>query len=69
MFLIDPVNYYAKKKYAKKIHPGSIRGYKSLVLTYPDSQNALILLTNSSSTPRWKIAKSITKVLRQNAEW
>ncbi|WP_444944768.1 serine hydrolase domain-containing protein [Microbulbifer sp. ZKSA006] len=50
-------------------HPGSIRGYKSLILTYPDSQNALILLTNSSNTPRWEIAQSITKILKQNAEW
>lgn len=50
-------------------HPGSIRGYKSLVLTYPDSKNALILLTNSSNTPRWEIAKSITKILKQNTEW
>ncbi|WP_444927103.1 serine hydrolase domain-containing protein [Microbulbifer sp. TRSA002] len=50
-------------------HPGSIRGYKSLILAYPDSQNALILLTNSSNTPRWEIAQSITKLLKQNAEW
>nr|WP_275446945.1 serine hydrolase domain-containing protein [Pseudoalteromonas sp. Of7M-16] len=50
-------------------HPGSIRGYKSLILTYPDSKNALILLTNSSNTPRWDIAKSITKHLKENAKW
>jgi len=50
-------------------HPGSIRGYKSLILTYPESKNALILLTNSSDTPRWEIAKSITKILKENAEW
>jgi CubicO group peptidase (beta-lactamase class C family) len=50
-------------------HPGSVRGYKSLVLTYPQSKNAMILLTNSSNTPRWDIAKSITKIMQQNAEW
>ncbi|MBQ4812429.1 beta-lactamase family protein [Pseudoalteromonas luteoviolacea] len=50
-------------------HPGSIRGYKSLVLTYPDSENALIILTNSSNTPRWEIANTITKVLKQNSQW
>lgn len=50
-------------------HPGSIRGYKSLILAFPDSKNALILLTNSSNTPRWEIAQSITKILKQSAEW
>ncbi|TQF70735.1 serine hydrolase domain-containing protein [Pseudoalteromonas luteoviolacea] len=50
-------------------HPGSIRGYKSLIITHPNSKNALILLTNSSNTPRWEIAKSITKILKQNNEW
>jgi CubicO group peptidase (beta-lactamase class C family) len=50
-------------------HPGSIRGYKSLVLTYLHHKNAIILLTNSSNTPRWEIAKLITKILKQNSEW
>ena len=50
-------------------HPGSVRGYKSLVLTYPETQDAMILLTNSSNTPRWEIAKTITRILRKNAEW
>ena len=39
-------------------HPGSIRGYKSLVMAYPDKKNALVLLTNSSDAPRWDIGKS-----------
>jgi CubicO group peptidase (beta-lactamase class C family) len=47
-------------------HPGSIRGYKSLIITYPESKNAMIILTNSSNTPRWDIAKYITKILKQN---
>jgi len=34
-------------------HPGSIRGYKSLLMAYPESQNGFILLSNSSDTPRW----------------
>ncbi|MBA6390946.1 beta-lactamase family protein [Colwellia sp. BRX10-3] len=50
-------------------HPGSIRGYKSLVLTYPHSKNAMILLTNSSNTPRWEVAKLITEILKQSSEW
>jgi len=50
-------------------HPGGIRGYKSLIITYPDSKNALILLTNSSNTPRFDIAKSLTKILRNNGQW
>jgi CubicO group peptidase (beta-lactamase class C family) len=50
-------------------HPGSIRGYKSLVLTYPDSKNAIIILSNSSDTPRWEIAKSITDILNKSGEW
>lgn len=57
----------SKDKIAR--HPGSIRRYKSLVLTYPDRKNALIILTNSSNPPRWEIAKFITKILKQNAEW
>ena len=50
-------------------HPGSIRGYKSLVIAYPENKNAIILLTNSSNTPRWEIAESITETLKQNSEW
>lgn len=50
-------------------HPGSIRGYKSLIITYPESKNAMILLTNSTNTPRWEIAKSITTILKHHAEW
>jgi CubicO group peptidase (beta-lactamase class C family) len=50
-------------------HPGSIRGYKSLIIAYPEYGNAMILLTNSSTAPRWEIAKIITKILKKNAEW
>jgi len=50
-------------------HPGGIRGYKSLIITYPDSKDALILLTNSSNTPRFDIAKSLTTILTKNGQW
>ena len=50
-------------------HPGNIRGYKSLIIAYPKNGNAMILLTNSSNTPRWEIAKSVTKILKKNSEW
>jgi CubicO group peptidase (beta-lactamase class C family) len=50
-------------------HSGSIRGYKSLILTYPENKDAMILLTNSSNESRWETAKSITKILKQNTVW
>jgi len=50
-------------------HPGSIRGYKSLLITYPENKNALILLSNSSATPRWEIAKAITEIMRKDGKW
>jgi CubicO group peptidase (beta-lactamase class C family) len=50
-------------------HPGSIRGYKSLALTYPEKKNAMILLTNSGNSPRWEIAKAITTILKKSNEW
>lgn len=60
---------YETKRGKVARHPGSVRGYNSLVLTYPESKNAMILLSNSSNTPRWEIAKSITEILRRNAQW
>lgn len=50
-------------------HPGSIRGYKSLILSFPDDKKAIILLTNSSDAPRWEIANLITKKLKQLKLW
>jgi CubicO group peptidase (beta-lactamase class C family) len=50
-------------------HPGSIRGYKSLIVTYPDNIDAIILLTNASEAPRFEIAKKITSKLRQAGVW
>ena len=60
---------YKVKQDSVARHPGSIRGYKSLVLAYPDSKNAMILLSNSSDTPRWEIEKVITKILKNNSVW
>jgi len=50
-------------------HPGSIRGYKSLIVTYPDNMDAIILLTNASETPRFQIVNEITSKLRQAGVW
>jgi len=50
-------------------HPGGIRGYKSLVITYPDTKNALIILTNSSDAPRWEISKTMLDILKNTGQW
>ncbi|WP_448563303.1 serine hydrolase domain-containing protein [Thalassotalea ganghwensis] len=50
-------------------HPGSIRGYKSLILAYPEGQNAMVLLSNASNTPRWEIAKLITQTMLEHEQW
>ncbi|WKE64866.1 serine hydrolase [Gallaecimonas kandeliae] len=50
-------------------HPGSIRGYKSLVLAYPGKRNALVLLTNASKAPRFKIAERFTNKLVALGIW
>lgn len=50
-------------------HPGSIRGFKSLIITYPEAKNALVILTNDSKAPRFKIAKRITELLQQHSIW
>lgn len=57
-------------RYGKAVrHPGSIRGYKSLLIAYPENKNALILLSNSSATPRWEIAKAITEIMKKDGKW
>lgn len=50
-------------------HPGSVRGYRSLVLFYPEKKNGLIILSNASGTPRFKIAKRLTERLRSSGVW
>jgi CubicO group peptidase (beta-lactamase class C family) len=44
-------------------HAGEVRGYKSLLITYPADEQAIIILTNSSSAPRWEIAALIENAL------
>ncbi|WP_226648764.1 serine hydrolase domain-containing protein [Microbulbifer variabilis] len=44
-------------------HPGSIRGYKSLIIMYPDERDGLVILTNSSKVPRFEIAKRIRELM------
>jgi CubicO group peptidase (beta-lactamase class C family) len=60
---------YRDKQNLVARHPGSIRGYKSLIVTYPDNMDAIILLTNASETPRFKIVNEITSKLRQAGVW
>ena len=50
-------------------HAGSVRGYKSLFLSYPKDKRAIILLTNSSTAPRWEITDLITEKLKQTKFW
>ncbi|MFI2812882.1 serine hydrolase [Microbulbifer sp. YPW16] len=50
-------------------HPGSIRGYKSLLLSYPREGNAIILLTNAAKAPRFDIADRLAEKLRQAKVW
>jgi len=45
-------------------HPGSVRGYKTLLLTYPQEKRAIIILSNSSTTPRLNIANEIEETLK-----
>lgn len=40
-------------------HMGGIRGYSAIVVIEPDAKNGIILLTNSSDTPRWEIVDLI----------
>lgn len=54
---------YQKEGIQVARHPGSIRGYKSLLLSYPTSNSAIIILTNASDAPRWEIAKLLNKYL------
>jgi CubicO group peptidase (beta-lactamase class C family) len=50
-------------------HPGGIRGYKSLIISYPEQKRAILLLTNASKTPRWKITNLVAEKLKQLKFW
>ncbi len=44
-------------------HLGEVRGYKSLLISYPLDKRAIILLTNSNTAPRLEIAALIEDAL------
>ncbi|MFT5637088.1 MAG: CubicO group peptidase (beta-lactamase class C family) [Cognaticolwellia sp.] len=44
-------------------HAGSITGFKSLLITYPAKNRAIIILGNSQNVPRWEIATVINSIL------
>lgn len=50
-------------------HPGSIRGYSSLIIFYPKTKNAIVLLTNASEVPRLEIANRIANKLIDLEVW
>lgn len=50
-------------------HPGSVRGYKSLIISYPEERNAIVLLTNAAKAPRFEIADRLTENLRDMQVW
>lgn len=50
-------------------HPGGIRGYKSLIISYPEEKNAIVLLTNANETPRFEIAERVIRKLYDLKIW
>ncbi|RDX36586.1 class A beta-lactamase-related serine hydrolase [Kangiella sp. HD9-110m-PIT-SAG07] len=60
---------YEKNGQSVARHPGSIRGYKALIISFPESQDAMILLSNAHETPRWDIARVIREILTEQKVW
>jgi len=54
---------YTKNDKLVAQHAGSITGYKSLLITYPETKRAIIILANAKNVPRWQIAKVINAIL------
>ncbi|WP_288130722.1 serine hydrolase domain-containing protein [Microbulbifer sp.] len=50
-------------------HPGSLRGYKSLLISYPQEGNGIVLLTNAAKAPRFEIADKLIQTLRSSGVW
>ncbi|WP_160152310.1 serine hydrolase [Microbulbifer sp. ALW1] len=50
-------------------HPGSVRGYKSLLISYPQERNGLVLLSNAAKAPRFETADRLTQTLRDAGIW
>ncbi|WGL15906.1 hypothetical protein PVT68_14145 [Microbulbifer bruguierae] len=47
----------------------SVRGYKSLLISYPQERNGLVLLTNTAKAPWFEIAGKLTQTLRDTGIW
>ena len=45
-------------------HMGGIRGYESILVMQADAGNAIIILANSSDTPRWEIVDLIEQTMK-----
>lgn len=50
-------------------HLGSLRGYKSLLISYPQERNGIVLLTNAAKAPRFEIAEKLMQALRDSGVW
>jgi len=45
-------------------HMGGIRGYESILVMQADTGNAIIILSNSTDTPRWEIVDLIEQTMK-----
>ncbi|QIL91155.1 serine hydrolase [Microbulbifer sp. SH-1] len=50
-------------------HLGSLRGYKSLLISYPQERNGIVVLTNAAEVPRFEIAEKLMQALRSAGVW
>jgi CubicO group peptidase (beta-lactamase class C family) len=46
-------------------HMGGIRGYESILVMQPKAGNAILILTNSSDTPRWELVDLIERIMKE----
>ncbi|MCJ8320750.1 MAG: beta-lactamase family protein [Colwellia sp.] len=60
---------YSENKTKIARHLGSVRGFKSLLKSYPESRRGIIVLSNSSGTPRKKIVDEIEAYLIDSKYW
>jgi CubicO group peptidase (beta-lactamase class C family) len=45
-------------------HPGGERGFRTLLTLYPEEDRAIVILSNSETTPRWEIRQLIEAALK-----
>jgi len=57
---------YTKSDRLVTQHADSITGYKSLLITYPKTKRAIIILANAKNAPRCQIAQIINNILDDN---